>query len=1127
MATILIIEDLLLTREFLVTILSLTNHHLLEAVDSRAALKIAKSETIDLIITDVLTPTVDGFDFINQLHMNPDLEKIPVIFYTATYSMKEARSLAKNCGVCFVLKNPSKPKIILETVQKALVDTQSLSADKLIPLLKDIPIGLSPITSTEITQLNKSLPKRFSEIKSIRKTVQTFINSSLEAAKEHQLSLDKINTLSKNLKQMQIVTDQLINMIKVNLDLFQEKDPSKFLRSFCKGAQKVLGTKYFVLGIFNEKSRKLKHFLVSEKGVDLQTKIDLQALLDKGLIERILKQRSSIKTNDRSAIQKLDLFPNHPLVTSFLGFPIFSKTHLYGFIYFADKIDGTIFNDEDLLIGGALVSGLSVLYENLIFQEMIQHHAAKLQLEINKRKIIQLELDRSEKFIHQFAENIEDVFWQINPEMDKIIYVSPAYEKVWGKTLESCYANPQQWFDSIFPEDQPMVKEAFDRLRRKEVRFVSLEYRITRQDGAVRYIFTRGFNEKDKNGKVLSLLGIDSDITEYKQIKNMISAGIEIVNVLKTGIDIKFLSKKLLEIICGSLKWDLSIMWMIDPKINVLRCIDTWKANNVHVDSFIRNSFDASYKKGQGFLGRVWQNRRGHWIPDLASDPHFLRTVLAKKEKLRSCVAVPIAHQDKIYGVVAFYSSKHQEHNTDLLHILENLGVLIGEFIYHKHTKSELIEVSRHDALTGLINYGFFKEKIIDFLKTSPPLLALIVLDIDRFKKINEALGHEAGDLLLQALAEKLRKLVSHKKNAITRLGADQFVLAIGDVQNINQIMVHILNIQNLFKDPFSIKGQDISINVSMGVSLYPENGTNLSVLLQKADIALEQAKTQGGNHFQFSGAIRSSTLADKLSLEMDLRKAILEKQFCLYYQPKVDLKTGHICGAEALIRWQHPEKGLLAPASFIPLAEESGLIISLEEWVLNEVFRQIKDRELFENDDTSVPISINLSIGQFNEQYNLTKYIEKLIKKFDINPKLIEFEITESILAKNIEPLLKFINPIKKWGIRLSLDDFGTGYSSLKYLQRFSIDRIKIDKSFVNKIPQGKHNLAIVKAIIALAHSFEIPVIAEGVETEEQLKCLIKENCDEMQGYYFSKPQSADQIKKMVMEGKRLILPS
>jgi len=1118
MATILIIEDRLLTREYLVPILGLAHHRLLEAVDGREALKIAKSEPIDLIITDVLTPTIDGFDLINQLHKITALEKIPVIFYTATYSMKEARALAKSCGVPFVLRNPSTSKLILETVQKGLKNTESSEIAKIIPLLKVIPPIPSPVTSAAITQLNKSIDQRFREIESIRERLQLFIESSLEAAREHQLSLDKIDTLSKNLKQLQTLTDQLVNMTKVNLDLFLEKDPRKFLRSFCKGAQKVLGTKYFVLGMLNEKNGKLKHFLVSEKGVGHKAKIALQTRLDKGLIGRILKQRSPVIINESSAIHKRDLFPNHPVITSFLGFPIFSKTHLYGFIYFADKIDGTLFNDEDLLIGGALVSELSILYENFVFQSMIQHHATKLQLEMNKRKAVQLELDKSQKFIRQFAENVEDVFWQMTPEMDKVRYLSPAYEKIFGKTAESCYANPQQWFDTILPEDQTMFKETFDKLRRNEVKSVGFEYRIIRKDGAMRDIFVRGFAERDKNGKIVGLLGMSSDITEFKLVKDMISAGNEIGNVLKSGKEIKKISKDLLRVLCSSLKWDLSAMWLVDTKTNVLRCIDTWQANDVHVDEFIKDSFDVSFKKDQGFLGRIWKDARGQWVPDITTEPHFKRRDLAKKEKLRSGLAVPIMHKSKVYGALSFYSSEYKELDKNLLNILENYGIMIGDYINQQYTQKELLKVSRQDGLTGLINYAFFKEEITDFLKTSPPLVALILLDIDRFKKINEALGHEAGDLLLKAFAEKLRNLGSDNNNLITRLGANQFILAFKGAQNINQIIDYILNIQKDFKNAFPIKGQDITVNISMGVSLYPENGSNINALIQKAYIALEDVKSQGGNHFQFAGGIFSSELTDRLSLEMDLRKAILEKQFCLYYQPKINLKTGYICGVEALIRWQHPGKGLITPASFIPLAEESGLIIALEEWVLNEAFRQIKDRELFEDDDTSVPISINLSIGQFNEQYDLTKFIDKLIKKFDINPKLIEFELTESILAKNIAPLLKFIDPIKKWGIRLSLDDFGTGYSSFKYLQRFSIDRIKIDQSFINKLPKSKHNLAIVKAIIALGHSFEIPVIAEGVETEEQLKCLIEENCDEMQGYYFSKPLPADQVKKMIM---------
>jgi EAL domain-containing protein (putative c-di-GMP-specific phosphodiesterase class I) len=256
----------------------------------------------------------------------------------------------------------------------------------------------------------------------------------------------------------------------------------------------------------------------------------------------------------------------------------------------------------------------------------------------------------------------------------------------------------------------------------------------------------------------------------------------------------------------------------------------------------------------------------------------------------------------------------------------------------------------------------------------------------------------------------------------------------------------------------------------------------------------------------------------------MNLWNALRENQFCLYYQPKVNLKTGFMCGLEALIRWQHPEKGILSPLSFIPIAEETGLIVPIGEWVIQEVCRQIQQDELLASDE--IPIAINLSIYQLAAHHNLLSYIKKTINKFDINPRFLEFEVTESIFSENISYTEQFINAIKRMGFKISLDDFGTGYSSLQYLQNFSIDKIKIDKSFIDKLPHNRDNLAIVTAIIALSHALRAVVIAEGVETKKQLDSLIKANCDEIQGYYFSEPVPADQIKKMIMEEKCLKLP-
>lgn len=687
---------------------------------------------------------------------------------------------------------------------------------------------------------------------------------------------------------------------------------------------------------------------------------------------------------------------------------------------------------------------------------------------------------------------------------------------MWGRSLEDVYANSRIWLESVVPEDQARVKEAMDRLINNEGQKENIEFNITRPDGTIRNIYSQSFQVRNERGKIINLLGIATDVTENNRTKKMIAAGIKIVNVLKSGPELKIFSTKLLKIFCKSLDADLGFMWMIDPKHRRIRCIDAWGAENMLDSPMIKESFELSFKRGEGLPGRVWENSKSLWIPNLMGDLQFQRKAAAKKANLKSALAIPINHQNKIYGTILLYFSRFQEINKDLFEMLENLRSLLGDYLSNQQAQDNLLSLSQHDILTGILNYSFFKEKINRKLKSSSEFLPIVLLNIDRFKVINEARGHDFGDQILKEIAQRLYKV---DESVCARLGSDDFILVLNDIHNFFQLTESLKYIKNIFSLPIIIEKEEIFISMSIGVSVFPEDGNNFNALLQMAEIALQVVKKQGGNNWQLSTSCESSLLPDKLSLEMELRKALKENQFCVYYQPKVSLKTGVIIGFEALVRWQHPKKGLLAPDLFIPLAEEAGLIIPLEEWIFREVFQQIKDNAF------DVPISINLSIKQFIKQYNLLNYVKGLIKKFDLNAELIEFEITESILAQDIESILEFIYPIKKIGVKLSLDDFGTGYSSLQYLQRFSIDRIKIDKSFIENIPENKHNLSLVKAIISLSHSFEIPVIAEGVETEKQLRRLIQEGCDEMQGYYFSKPVPIEQAKKMIMEKKHLIL--
>jgi diguanylate cyclase (GGDEF)-like protein len=391
-------------------------------------------------------------------------------------------------------------------------------------------------------------------------------------------------------------------------------------------------------------------------------------------------------------------------------------------------------------------------------------------------------------------------------------------------------------------------------------------------------------------------------------------------------------------------------------------------------------------------------------------------------------------------------------------------------------------------------------------------------IDMDRFKVVNDSLGHSAGDRLLQDSAKRLAECL-RESDTVARLGGDEFVVMIEnftapkDAAPKDAITVAQKILASLAR-PFFVGGQEFLMSASIGISTFPDDGKDAETLLKNADIAMYRAKDQGRNNYQFYSAEMNKHTFERLAMESSLRRAIERNEFLLHYQPKLDLRTGAIGGVEALIRWQHPDLGMVPPIQFIKLAEETGLIVEIGEWVLKTACEQNKQWR-----DQGIPpmrVAVNLSARQF-AQKTLVSDVARTIAQSGLTPDCLELEITESLVMDNPESAAETLHKLKNMGISLSIDDFGTGFSSLAYLKRFPIDCIKIDRSFIKDIPTEADDMAITRGIIALGHSLRLKIIAEGVETKEQQDFLRSNGCDEMQGFLFSKPLPAEQVTALL----------
>lgn len=400
--------------------------------------------------------------------------------------------------------------------------------------------------------------------------------------------------------------------------------------------------------------------------------------------------------------------------------------------------------------------------------------------------------------------------------------------------------------------------------------------------------------------------------------------------------------------------------------------------------------------------------------------------------------------------------------------------------------------------------------------------IPIFCLGLERFNRINDSLGYELGDFLLKSVALRLSESVGDF-GIVARLNGDQFALILSPVESKKTTGQKAEIIQKNLSLPFQVQNTEVFITASIGISFYPDNEKDIDKLLQLAKKGMNYAKAQGGNRWEFYSPNLASETEDWLSLETDLRYAIERQELCLHYQPQVSLQTGQIVGCEALLRWYHPQRGLISPAKFIPLAEQSGLIEVIGEWVLETACRQLK--EWHEKGFGFLGIGVNLSGRQFT-QPNLCERIADILQKTGIHPNYLDLELTESSLVQNAELATRRLQAIKSIGIKISIDDFGTGYSSLSYLQKFPFDILKIDQCFINNITRNPKNIAITTALISMAHQMNLKIIAEGVETPVQLEFLCRHNCDEMQGYLFSKPVIASEFQQLMTNKKYLQLP-
>ena len=437
---------------------------------------------------------------------------------------------------------------------------------------------------------------------------------------------------------------------------------------------------------------------------------------------------------------------------------------------------------------------------------------------------------------------------------------------------------------------------------------------------------------------------------------------------------------------------------------------------------------------------------------------------------------------------------------------------IFSDITRHKAAQAHIQRLAHFDPLTGLPNRALLNDRISHELSAAQrnrTQLAILFVDLDHFKNVNDTLGHRIGDELLITVATRLKAAV-REVDTVSRQGGDEFILILPDT-DANGAAHVAEKLLEVVAQPYQIESFELSVTLSIGIALYPADGDDFDVLSKCADAAMYRAKHDGRNTYRFFTAEMQARSAHNLQMENALRRVLERNQLLLHYQPQVSLQDGRLIGIEALLRWQHPELGMIAPADFIPIAEDSGQILQIGEWALRSAVQQMK--AWVDNGLTPMAMAVNLSAVQFRHPH-LPERVTQILDEVKLPPQYLELELTESVAMDDAPAAIAVMDKLHEHGIRMSIDDFGTGYSSLSYLKRFNVHRLKIDQSFVRGIGEDPEDRAIVRAIISLADSLGLLTIAEGVETEEQLTFLREQGCNEVQGYYFSKPLAAEPVR-------------
>lgn len=665
---------------------------------------------------------------------------------------------------------------------------------------------------------------------------------------------------------------------------------------------------------------------------------------------------------------------------------------------------------------------------------------------------------------------------------------------------------------ALMPEDeQADLQAAIERAAQGDAP-VELEHRVLLPDGAVRWIHVT-LQGSSQSGLTTVRAAVRDETTNKKSALRLALAH-EVAQELAADIELESAVAFILSSIGARMAWEAAACWRVSADGRV-HCLGAWAlAGDAPLQEFAAAMRLFSGPRPDGSLDAVWATEKASWRVIHGTDASQAQDQIADRYGLQTALVIPVIAGPQ-FVAFEFFSRAPIAVDREIEDFMRSIASQLAQYLRRKQAETALWHSAHHDKLTGLASRHLLQEQMAQALHRAArqkSKVAVLFMDLDRFKYVNDSLGHSTGDVLLRACANRLRQGV-RECDTVARFGGDEFVVILEGLDDADDVIAPLAKVASQFNLPFEVNGRELTTSASIGISLFPDDGQDVETLLMNADAAMYRAKEMGpGNHHFYSPQM-SAQGQQRLALESCLPRAMERGELFLVYQPKLDLATGRVTGVEALMRWLHPVMGLVSPLQFIPIAEDTGLIEVIGHWALEVACR---DARAWQDRGHPVQVSVNVSARQLNRP-RLAEEVARVLAAARLAPAQLELEITESGVMHNPAQAALRLRELRNLGVCLAIDDFGTGYSSLSYLRDFPLSTLKIDRSFIKDLPINEDAAALTAGIIALAHSLRMKVVAEGVETLEQLGYLRANRCDEVQGYYLCKPITADEMSRFL----------